>query len=133
MRPGRTFQVGLGAQQRRERARDDDGTHHVDVELPAIIVQRHFERRSGHRDARVIDEARKPLTAKRLTDLSRGCENRRLVRHIEQQRNEIRAELTAQPLGIVRSADTAEHAKALADENLRGVQADSRGSARDDH
>lgn len=130
--PLRPLQRWVRAEQRPEGLRRDDRADDVDVHLAAEIVDRQFQDRPRDRNAGIVDEPRQRVASQRLANLARSGEHGGLVGNFEQERREVRAELTPEPVGVGLLADAAEDAVAAPDQKFRTGPADAGGRAGDD-
>jgi hypothetical protein len=87
-------------------------------------------RLSNSSPARIVDEAGQPLAGKRAAHVSRGRLHRRLIGHIEEQRDEAFAELRRETFRIGSFAHAAENAEAVGNEDFGRAPADAAGRSR---
>lgn len=132
MRPDVPASAGSAPSSGAKALGDDHRAHHIDLDLPAKLVDRQIKQRAGDGDAGIVDETRQCLAVLRGAYLRSGSQHSGLIRDIEQQRDEVRAELSLQALRIDRPAHAAEHAKTAREQKLRRGMADARGDAGDD-
>ncbi|MGY3651384.1 hypothetical protein ACVWW2_006675 [Bradyrhizobium sp. LM4.3] len=132
IRPFGPLQRQVGTEQRPESLRRDHRADHVDVHLPAEVVDRQFEHGTGDRDTGIVDQTGQRLAAQHLAYFSCGGQHGSLIGDIEQQRGEVRAKLTLEPVGVALLADAAEDAIAAPDQQFCSGPANAGGRAGDD-
>jgi hypothetical protein len=97
-----------------------------------IGVSRYLKHRAGNPDAGIVDETGERLAVQRAAHLACRRQHRGFVGDVEQQRDEIGAELGFEAVGVGLVADAAEHAEAAIEQQFCGSPADTGGRAGDD-